>query len=603
VIGSANFDLGHVFHYGDGLAAQGYAFFGVCENSIKGNAGTIFWGVPPSHAVGLRTLVHEFGHQFWASHSFNTCPPFGRDPWGAYEPGSGSSIMSYSGICWGDPSMNLPSTSLFNAGALEQIIDFTTTGDGNSCAVPSNTGNTPPTADAGPDYTIPKQTPFMLTGSGSDGDLDPLTYSWEQFDLGSASVPDDGTNPLFRVYDPTTSPSRMFPELSLILSNNITTLGHYLPTTNRTLTLRLVVRDNRAGGGGVATDDTTLTVDAASGPFAVTAPDTSVTWTGGTNQNVTWSVMGTNSLAANVRILLSTDNGQTFPTVLASSTPNDGSQSIAVPNISTTNARVKIEAIENIFFDISNAKFSITPAGGQPNLKIKKVVTVPGGGYVQAGQPANIKDETQNVGTGASAISHTKFYWSTNKTFDAGDTLLNPTTGREVPVLASNAISAATTSVGIPAAGAGLYYLFAVADGNNSNAESNENDNTKSAKIYIGPDLVVSKLMLSSSSIPPGGSTTVTLITQNKGKAAAGASVAHIYYSADNKLTGTDPLIGTINVGALNGGQKVTNNQSVTIPGGAQSGTRYIFAKVDGTTVVVEALESNNEKKVSINVQ
>ena len=402
VIGTANYDLGHVFHYGNGLAAQGYAFFGVCTTEWKDIAGTIFWGVPPDHPIGLRTMLHEFGHQFNAYHSFNGTSGscfWGRNPEGAYEPGSGSSIMSYSDLCAPE---NVPSTSLYNAGALEQIINYTSTGFGNSCAAPAATGNTPPTVDAGPDYTIPASTPFMLTATGSDADLDPVTYSWEQFDLGNATPPniDDGTRPLFRIYNPTTSPSRMFPELSFVLSNT-TEVGQALPTTNRTLTMRVIARDNRAAGGGVTTDDTILTVHAAAGPFVVTAPNTAVTWTGGTNQTVTWNPAGTTNApvsVANVRILLSTDNGQTFPTVLAASTPNDGSQSIAVPNIATATARVKIEAIGNIFFDISNAAFSITPAGGQPNLKIKKVATQPSGGYVVSGGMANIKDDTQNVG-------------------------------------------------------------------------------------------------------------------------------------------------------------------------------------------------------------
>ena len=371
VIGTANYDLGHVFHYGNGLAAQGYAFFGVCTTEWKDIAGTIFWGVPPSHTIGLRTLLHEFGHQFTAYHSFNgttnSCA-FGRNPEGAYEPGSGSSIMSYSDLCGAE---NVPSTSLYNAGALEQVINYSSSGFGNSCAAPAATGNTPPTVDAGPSYTIPASTPFMLTATGSDADLDPVTYSWEQFDLGNATPPntDDGTRPLFRIYNPTTSPARMFPELSFILSNT-TAVGQALPTTNRTLTMRVVARDNRAGGGGVTTDDTILTVHAAAGPFVVTAPNTAVTWTAGTNQTVTWHPAGTTGApisVADVRILLSTDNGQTFPTVLAASTPNDGSQSITVPNIPTTTARVKIEAIGNIFISDPRPGFRRREAGNSPS--------------------------------------------------------------------------------------------------------------------------------------------------------------------------------------------------------------------------------------------
>jgi hypothetical protein len=600
VIGAGNYDLGHVFDAGPGLAAQGYAFFGVCLDEWKDRAGTIFWGVSPSHPVGLRTLLHEFGHQFNAYHSFNgttnSCA-FGRDAVGAYEPGSGSSIMSYADLCGAE---NVPATSLYHAGSLEQMINYTIIGLGASCGVSTDTGNHPPTVDAGSDYTIPAATPFVLTGSGSDVDGDAVTYSWEQFDLGAASPPntDDGTRPLFRIYDPTSSPVRIFPELSYILANT-TAVGQSLPTTDRTMTFRLVARDNRAAGGGVTTDDAVLTVDASSGPFAVTSPNTPVTWPGNSTQTVTWDVAGTSVLpvgVANVRILLSTDNGQTFPTVLAASTPNDGSQNVTVPNVATSNARIKIEAVGNIFFDISNAKFNIALAGGQPNLIVKTVATVPGGGYVLAGQPASIKERTMNTGTGMSSASRTKFYLSADKKLNAGDTLLEPTAGRDVPALAAGAFSEVVTAVSIPALGVGTYYLLAVADADNTNAETNESDNVKAGTLFVGPDVAVKKLTLSPASAPAGAAINVTLETTNKGKQSAGASVSRIYYSADNKLNvGTDTLLATINIAALNSGQTSTDARSVTIPAGAQTGQRFIIAVVDAASQVVEANEKNDK--------
>src|SRR5437868_4257971 len=105
-----------------------------------------------------------------------------------------------------------------------------------------------------------------------------------------------------------------------------------------------------------------LTITNTSGPFAVTAPNTAVTWTVGTTQAVTWSVANSNLApvsCANVKISLSTDGGNTFPTVLLASTPNDGTETITVPNSVTTTARIKVEAVGNIFFDIDDANFSI----------------------------------------------------------------------------------------------------------------------------------------------------------------------------------------------------------------------------------------------------
>jgi hypothetical protein len=127
------------------------------------------------------------------------------------------------------------------------------------------------------------------------------------------------------------------------------------------------VRDNRAGGGGVTSDEMLLNVRSESGPFAVTQPNTNVSWTTGTHQTVTWDVAGTTAApisAANVRITLSTDGGTTFPIVLTASTLNTGSQDVLIPNTPTTTARIKVEALGNVFFDISNTNFTI--ASGCP---------------------------------------------------------------------------------------------------------------------------------------------------------------------------------------------------------------------------------------------
>jgi hypothetical protein len=200
-------------------------------------------------------------------------------------------------------------------------------------------------------------TPFMLTATGNDPDGDTLMYSWEQFDLGAAAPPDndDGSRPIFRVFAPVTSPRRLFPRLSDIL-NGVATFGESLPTTTRTLTFKVVARDNRTGGGGVASDDTTLNVRADSGPFTVSQPASGANWTTNSSRTVTWTVANTDLppvSCASVQISLSTDGGNTFPIVLANNTPNDGSESVTIPGGTSSTARVKVAATGNIFFSIS----------------------------------------------------------------------------------------------------------------------------------------------------------------------------------------------------------------------------------------------------------
>ncbi len=435
-VGAANYDVGHVFGQLGGTGGSGISFIGVvCSNTdfsglgpIKGGGATLVGGTA-SNNTALGVWVHELGHQFGANHSFNgtvdNCAPPSRSDASAYEPGGGSTIMAYPGICGADNVTNARDMR-FHAGSYAQITTYLTSSA--TCSVNTATGNSVPTVNGGADFTIPKQTPFTLTAAGSDsnaGDVPNLTYTWDQIDSGGAQFPQNGTaasyndgsdpagttRPIFRSFPTSSSPSRTFPSLTYILNNandppdmtGAFKTAEELPRVGRTLNFSVLIRDNHAGGGGVNQDSVALTVSGTSGPFLVTTPNTPVSWTGNTAQTVTWAVNNTNVApvnAANVRILLSSDGGQTFPTTIVASTPNDGSETINVPNISTTTARIKVEAVGNIFFDISDTNFTLTPGSSCPTI-IVNPPNIPNG---TAGLPYS-QTFTQSGGAGTVTFS------------------------------------------------------------------------------------------------------------------------------------------------------------------------------------------------------
>jgi hypothetical protein len=389
LIGSANYDIGHVFSTGGGGVAQ---LSSPCSAANKARGVT---GLPSPFGdpFAIDYVAHEMGHQWGAQHTFNAntggCGGGNRSATSAFEPGSGITIMGYAGLC-NNQDLSFSSIDSFHIRSVEAMVAFSQSGNGNACAQTSETGNTPPavTIPAGTLHNIPKQTPFTLTASATDVNGDTLTYDWQQYNaggtLGAAStVPNSDADgiprPLFRNYLPTTNPTRNFPSLVYIRNNanvpptftNGFLTGELMSAITRTMTFQVLVRDNRAGGGGVNSATVSVNVDGNSGPFAVTSPNTNVTYNGLSTQTVTWNVAGTNAApvnAANVRILFSTDAGLTFPTVLLNSTPNDGSEAVTIPNVTTTQARIKVEAVDNIFWDMSNVNFTVNAVAANASI-------------------------------------------------------------------------------------------------------------------------------------------------------------------------------------------------------------------------------------------
>ena len=364
-IGSANFDIGHTFSTGGGgLASLGC----VCSTNSKAS-GITGSPSPVGDPYDIDYVAHEVGHQFAGNHTFNgnggSCAG-NRNAATSMEPGSGVSIMAYAGIC---SPQDLASNSIayFHGVSYDEITNFINTGGGNSCDVLTTTGNSAPSVTGSANFTVPKSTPFQLTGSATDANGDALTYQWEEMDAGAAAGNwNSGSKPFFRSYAPVTTPTRLFPRLASIIAGTYTTVaGEYLPSTAQTLKFRLTARDNKMGGGGVCSATSTITVSGTAGPFAVTSQSTTaITYPSGSAQLVTWSVNGTNAApinCANVNIYVSVDNGNTFTLSLAN-TPNDGTENIVLPAvpITKTACRIKVESIGNVFFDINKKMFTIT---------------------------------------------------------------------------------------------------------------------------------------------------------------------------------------------------------------------------------------------------
>lgn len=366
-IGSANYDIGHLiakvaFNQENGNAGC----IGCVCKSNKGSAFTAHYLIQ-GDPLAVEYWCHEMGHQFGANHTFS----MDYEGTGAnMEPGSGSTIMGYAGIT-GSTDVQPAGDDYFHAVSIEQVTTYLKHPAGANCAAVTSTGNATPVVNAGSDYTIPKSTPFVLTGQASDANADVMSYCWEQYDdyaSGSNTFPQatSVSGPVFRSMLYSTNLQRTFPALSTVLNGSTFSTWEAVPSVARTMKFRFTARDNAVNGAANNADDVIVTVDATTGPFIVTAPNNAVTpWKVGEFQTITWDVAGTTAGAvncANVAIDMSTDGGTTFPIVLVASTPNDGSHEINVPNNITSAARIRVRAVGNVFFDISNSNFAIQAA-------------------------------------------------------------------------------------------------------------------------------------------------------------------------------------------------------------------------------------------------
>jgi subtilisin-like proprotein convertase family protein len=355
VIGSANYDVGHVFSTGGGGIAQLNSPCGT--GKARGVTGS---GAPVGDPFDIDYVAHEMGHQFGGNHTQNNNCNRAL----AVECGSGVTIMGYAGIC--APNVASNSIDIFHSSNLIEITNFLVSASASCRTIVPIPNSTPTISSSSGNRTIPVSTPFALTSVASDVDGDILTYNWDQFDNQVSTQPPVATNtggPNFRCFLSTTNPTWYFPSLP-VLASNVADQWQVLPSVARTMNFRLTVRDNHPGNGCTSSATSTITFDATSGPFALSSPtNTGISYSGLSSQTITWNVANTTAApvsCSNVDILLSTDGGLTYPTVLLTATPNDGSQNVTIPNTPTSTARIMVRANGNIFFDISNNNFAIT---------------------------------------------------------------------------------------------------------------------------------------------------------------------------------------------------------------------------------------------------
>lgn len=362
-VGVANYDIGHNFNTSGGGNAGciGCVCLSTSQTGTHKGRGETGSSNPTGDAFDIDYVAHEMGHQFGGYHTMNTCSRSGNNT-SEVEPASGTSIMGYAGIC--PTNTQAHSNDDFNFINIDEISSNIHAGGNSTCAVVTSLTDQPPLADAGSDYVIPKGTAFILEGSATDPDgTASLTYNWSEND--PAQSPGNGApmstytvGPLYNVLRPTSTPIRYMPNLASVVANNLTPTWEVTPSVARILNFSFLVRDNDVLGGQTSGDVMKVTVN-NSGPFVVTSQNTPSMWNAGASEIITWNVAGTNSGAvntANVTIYLSLDSGYTYPFILASNVPNNGSANIVVPasGSTTTKGRIMVRGAGNIFYALNS---------------------------------------------------------------------------------------------------------------------------------------------------------------------------------------------------------------------------------------------------------
>lgn len=573
VIGSGNYDIGHVFTTGaGGLAAVGV----ICNNSQKAQGATGS-SSPVGDSYDIDYVCHEMGHQFGSGHTFNNnvdgaCGGNASSTQ-AYEPASGPTIMDYAGICSPD-NVQSNSSPYFSASSLERIQTHMA-GTGGACAVTTTTSHTPASiAGFIATYNIPYKTPFELssptaTGSGSDT---AITYGWFQWNLGDFGSRLNQTffrGPIFRSYQPVYNETRIFPRLSTIMTGTYSNSGEKAPDTARYLTFKTVIRNISAGLGCFKIPDDTIHINAiATGAgngyagFKVTSQNTTgITYTGGSTQTITWNVVGTNGApvnATNVDIYMSTDSAQTWAYTIGTF-PNTGSASVTIPNppVNSTKTFIKVKGSGNVFFNLNTRVFTVNAAPATSPITGTFTVCVtgntdlddltPGGTWVSGTPAVGTVNSSTGVVTGISAGTTTITY-----------------------VVGSGNVTAVVTVIATPTVAA-ITGNTPVCIGSNLTL-----GNTTSSGVWSSVNTAVGTISTSGvlSGLTAGTTRVSYTVTNGCGTTASTVNVTV------NAPVAVNPITGTLTV--CSGNSTLLNN---TTPSGSWSSTNTAVGTVSGGSV------------------
>jgi reprolysin-like metallo-peptidase family M12B len=379
-VGESNYDVGILFtdQFGGIAGAIGNTCATDVTDELGAHKATGHTGHPNPVGDPFFVLIaaHELGHKFGAWHTFNGCERTTLDD-RAFEPGSGSTVMSYAGVGCGDgQDLQSRMDRYFHAGSASQITAWLA-GKGGRCAARRLNPNIAPWIDpesilpfGQKPWTIPSGTPFALAARVvTSQPLATHSYIWEQMDTGpeqEGKLRDVGAGPIFRSQRPHATSFQTFPSTPVIVGDVPLGLGEVLPATTRSLSFRLTARDNFGTQATSTSADATVEVLDTGKPFKVIDPATPVIWKMGTAQTLRWDVAGTSKAPINctkVDLHLSINGGYDFlEEALASEVPNSGSARVKLPvlNAGTSRARIRVSCSDNVFFALSPVDFTLS---------------------------------------------------------------------------------------------------------------------------------------------------------------------------------------------------------------------------------------------------